>query len=140
MAYVSSRTTGCVRITTAEDCTCLLVSVYASGKVDISAHNNVAPNSTYTKSVLNEFVMFPGSQLNIRKRCPDCHLQKETIMVQTDNKLHGHTLSRETSAKYVEVTITNDLKWDIHINNMYTDWQKKHNRLSLQSVLHVTET
>ena len=63
MAYVSSRTTGCDRITAAEGRTCLLVSRYAAGKVDISAHNNsvhdnVAPNSTYTKSIQNEFVMF----------------------------------------------------------------------------------
>ena len=67
MAYVSSRTTGCVRITTVEGYTCLLVSAYAAGNVDILGHGNVAPNSIYTTSVHNEFVMFPGSQLNIHK-------------------------------------------------------------------------
>ena len=44
-----------------EDCTCLIESAYAGGKVDISTHDKnsvdkVAPNLTYTKSVHNEFV------------------------------------------------------------------------------------
>ena len=46
MAYVSFRTTVCVGITTAEDCTWLLVSAYAAsatGKVDISTHNKSGP-------------------------------------------------------------------------------------------------
>ena len=43
MAYVSSRTTGCVRITAAEGCFCLLVLAYVAGKVDISAHNEFGP-------------------------------------------------------------------------------------------------
>ena len=32
MAYVSSRTTVCVLITTAEGCICLIVSAYDAGK------------------------------------------------------------------------------------------------------------
>ena len=36
--------------------------------------------------------------------------------VQADYKLHGHTLARVKSAKYLGVTIIDDLKWDSHIN------------------------
>ena len=56
MAYVFSHTTVCVRSTTAKRCTCLIVSGYAAGKVDNSVHDNVAPTSTYTKSVHNTCV------------------------------------------------------------------------------------
>ena len=38
--------------------------------------------------------------------------------VQTEYKLHGHILSRVTSAKYLGVTITDDLRWDSHINDI----------------------
>ena len=37
---------------------------------------------------------------------------------QADYALHGHTLSRVTSAKYLGVTITDDLKWDSHISEI----------------------
>lgn len=36
----------------------------------------------------------------------------------TEYKLHGHKLTRVSSAKYLGVTITDDLKWDTHINNI----------------------
>ena len=38
--------------------------------------------------------------------------------IQTEYKLHGHSLSRVTSAKYLGVTITEDLRWDSHINDI----------------------
>ena len=34
--------------------------------------------------------------------------------IQTEYKLHGHSLSTVTSAKYLGVTITEDLRWDTH--------------------------
>ena len=34
-----------------------------------------------------------------------------------EDKLHDHTLAKVTSAKYLGVTITEDLKWDTHIND-----------------------
>ena len=37
--------------------------------------------------------------------------------LQTEYKLHDHTLAKVTSAKYLGVTITEDLKWDTHIND-----------------------
>ena len=37
--------------------------------------------------------------------------------LQTEYKLHDQTLAKVTSAKYLGVTITEDLKWDTHINN-----------------------
>jgi hypothetical protein len=33
-------------------------------------------------------------------------------------QLHGHTLEKTDSAKYVGITIQNNLKWDKHINTM----------------------
>ena len=38
--------------------------------------------------------------------------------IQTEYKLYGHSLSRVTSAKYLGVTITEDLRWDSHINDI----------------------
>ena len=36
----------------------------------------------------------------------------------TDYDLHGHTLANVSSAKYLDVTVTQDLKWDTHIQNI----------------------
>ena len=33
-------------------------------------------------------------------------------------KLHGHTLDSVSSAKYLGITIQQDMDWDNHINNM----------------------
>ena len=38
--------------------------------------------------------------------------------IKADYALHGHKLSRLTSAKYLGVTITDDLKWDSHISEV----------------------
>ena len=38
--------------------------------------------------------------------------------IKADYALHGHKLSRVTSAKYLGVTITDDLKWDSHISEV----------------------
>ena len=38
--------------------------------------------------------------------------------VHADYKLHDQTLTRVQSAKYLGVTLTDDLKWDQHINNI----------------------
>ena len=38
--------------------------------------------------------------------------------VHADYKLHDQTLTRVKSAKFLGVTLTDDLKWDQHINNI----------------------
>ena len=38
--------------------------------------------------------------------------------VHADYKLHDQTLTRVKSAKYLGVTLTDDIKWDQHINNI----------------------
>jgi hypothetical protein len=38
--------------------------------------------------------------------------------LRKDYTLHGHILEQVTSAKYLGVTITSDLKWSKHINNI----------------------
>ena len=38
--------------------------------------------------------------------------------IMTDYDLHGHTLANVPSAKYLSVTVTQDLKWDTHIQNI----------------------
>ena len=40
------------------------------------------------------------------------------VPFQADYKLHGQTLARVKSAKYLGVTLTEDLKWDQHISNI----------------------
>ena len=38
--------------------------------------------------------------------------------ILTDYDLHGHTLANVPSAKYLGVAVTQDLKWDTHIQNI----------------------
>ena len=43
----------------------------------------------------------------------------ETFLYSSSNyTLHGHSLEHVTSAKYFGCTITSDLKWGTHINNI----------------------
>ena len=54
------------------------------------------------------------------------HPDKSNVISITRNKktikfnytLHGHTLDHVTKAKYPSVTISSDLKWESHINNI----------------------
>ena len=43
--------------------------------------------------------------------------QKRKTILHT-YQLHGHTLEKADSAKYLGITIQNNLKWDKHINTM----------------------
>ena len=38
--------------------------------------------------------------------------------IQFNYALHGHTLDHVTKAKYLGVTISSDLEWESHINNI----------------------
>ena len=38
--------------------------------------------------------------------------------IEFDYTLHGHTLDHVTKAKYLGVTISSDLEWESHINNI----------------------
>jgi hypothetical protein len=38
--------------------------------------------------------------------------------IEFDYTLHGHTLDHVTKAEYLGVTISSDLKWGSHINNI----------------------
>ena len=81
-----------------------------------SVHDTVAPNSTYTKSVHNECVMFSGSH-KISNHKDVLTVTNTRKPLQTEYKLHGHTLSRVTFAKYLGVT--NELEMGhVHINNI----------------------
>ncbi len=42
--------------------------------------------------------------------------RKKTVL--NNYKIHGHTLEHVTYAKYLGITITSDLKWENHINNI----------------------
>ena len=54
------------------------------------------------------------------------HPDKCTVLSATQKRetishtyqLHGHTLEKVDSAKYLGITIQNNLKWDKHINTM----------------------
>ena len=53
--------------------------------------------------------------------------RKKRKPLTRDYTLHSHTLEQVTSAKYLGVTITSDMKWNTHIANMC---QKANNTLS----------
>jgi hypothetical protein len=38
--------------------------------------------------------------------------------LHTSYTLKGHTLESVTTAKYLGITISNDMNWDTHINNI----------------------
>ena len=50
-------------------------------------------------------------------KCNNITITGKRKPLQTEYKLHDHTLAKVTPAKYLGVTITEDLKWDTHINN-----------------------
>jgi hypothetical protein len=49
---------------------------------------------------------------------PTYLLIKKKQLIPTSYQLHCHTLETEDVSKYVGVTITNDISWDRHINNI----------------------
>ena len=51
-------------------------------------------------------------------KCQVMHITKSRIPVQSQYTLHGQTLESLDSAKYLDVTISQDLNWNKHINNI----------------------
>jgi hypothetical protein len=45
-------------------------------------------------------------------------------------QLHGHTLEKANSAKYLGITIQNNLKWDKHINTIRMQIKSHHCKIS----------
>ena len=51
------------------------------------------------------------------QKCCAMHMTRKRKTLEHTYQLHGHDLQRETSVRYLGMTITSDLKWDSHINN-----------------------
>ena len=51
-------------------------------------------------------------------KCVVLTVPGKKVPIQADYKLHGQTLAQVKSAKYLGVTLTEDLKWDQHISNI----------------------
>jgi len=51
-------------------------------------------------------------------KCIALPVTRKRKVVLPEYKLHEHTLAAVTSAKYLGVTITQDLSWDLHISNI----------------------
>ena len=51
-------------------------------------------------------------------KCQVIHVTRRKTPLQTKNHLHGCVLESVPSAKYLGVTISEDLKWSEHINNI----------------------
>ena len=51
-------------------------------------------------------------------KCAVLTVSGKKAPVHADYKLHDQTLTRVQSAKYLGVTLTDDQKWDQHINNI----------------------
>ncbi|KAI8515244.1 hypothetical protein Bbelb_078350 [Branchiostoma belcheri] len=51
-------------------------------------------------------------------KCQSLHITRKRAPLITEYHLHGHTLSAVKEAKYLGVTITNNLTWSTHIGNI----------------------
>ena len=51
-------------------------------------------------------------------KCQVMHITKSRVPFQSQYTLHGQTLESVDSAKYLGVTISQDLNWNKHINNI----------------------
>lgn len=51
-------------------------------------------------------------------KCVFLSITKTREPIHNNYILHGHKLEHVSSAKYLDVTITSDLKWGAHINNI----------------------
>jgi hypothetical protein len=52
------------------------------------------------------------------EKCNVLTITKKRNPIKFNYTLHGHSLEHVTSAKYLGCTITSDLKWGPHINNI----------------------
>ena len=51
-------------------------------------------------------------------KCNVISVTRNKKPIKLDHTLHGHTLDQVTKAKFLGVTISSDLKWGSHINNI----------------------
>ncbi len=51
-------------------------------------------------------------------KCNILSVTQKQKPIETTYKLHGHSLEKVDSTKYLGVTLQSNLKWDKHINNM----------------------
>ena len=54
------------------------------------------------------------------EKCTVIHITHNKKQVVTNYQLHGHTLETELSSKYHDITISEDLKCNTHVNNIAT--------------------
>lgn len=58
------------------------------------------------------------------EKCYVIHVTKTKIPLKFNHKLHNHILQPVDNSKYLGVTISNDLDWGPHINNITTKANK----------------
>jgi hypothetical protein len=58
------------------------------------------------------------------EKCCVIHVSKKQIPLKFNYKLHNHILQPVENSKYLGVTISNDLDWGPHINNITTKVNK----------------
>ena len=52
------------------------------------------------------------------QKCNVLTISRKTTPIKTSYKLHGHTLTPVTDAKYLGITFTHDLRWNQHVTNI----------------------
>ena len=52
------------------------------------------------------------------EKCMTMHMSRSRNTIQIPYTLHGHTLEQVTEAKYLGVTLANDLKWSSHVQGI----------------------
>ena len=52
------------------------------------------------------------------EKCTVMHITNRRKPLITNYRLHGHILEREQHSKYLGITISQDLKWNMHVNNI----------------------
>ena len=63
-----------------------------------------------------------ATKWNMKFNVEKCHVipvTRNKTVIKTQYMLHGQLLETVSQAKYLDITIISDLRWNAHINNIY---------------------
>jgi hypothetical protein len=83
----------------------------------MNMRNNIGPSTVSRGTPDVTGILLDVSPTSTQTNVQLSVTQKRKTITHT-YQLHGHTLEKVDTAKYLGITIQNNLKWDKHINTM----------------------